>query len=94
MRPTPPPAAEQGGEQKQKPEPPVRVGFEGGFGLGELEFGEVLKGFRLLEISLAGVGEVGCPLKQKSVALFDLKEAGLSGGTEKMRLGGGDAVRG
>jgi hypothetical protein len=72
----------------------VGVGFEGGFGLGELEFGKVLKGFRLLEIGLAGIGEVGCPLKPKSVALPDLKEAGLSGCAEKMRLGGGNADRG
>jgi hypothetical protein len=77
-----PPAAEQGGEQKQKPELPVGVGFVGGFGLDELEFGQVLKGFRLLELGFAGVSEVGGALKQESVALLDLKKAGLSGCTE------------
>jgi len=63
MKSAPPPAPEQGGEQKQKPELPVGVGFAGGFGLGELEFGEVLKGFRLLEIGLAGIGEVSGTLQ-------------------------------
>jgi hypothetical protein len=93
MRPAPPPASEQGSKQKEKPELPVGVSFEGGFGLGELEFGEVLKGFRLLEIGLAGIGEVGGPVEQECVALFDLEEAGLVGGTEEMSLGGGDGDR-
>lgn len=67
------------------------VGFEGGFGLGELEFGEVLKGFRLLEIGLAGIGEVGGTLEQEGIALFHLKEAGLGRCAEKVSLGNGNA---
>ena len=70
------------------------VGFEGSFGLGEFKFGEILKRFRLLEISLAGIGEVGSTLEQEGIALFDLKKARLSGGAQQMRLGDGDADRG